>query len=106
MLLLPVGLVAVPLLCAAVALWIWLRRTNRAHASTPFVGMAISGAVSFLSMVGAVGLLIAIAAKDKRQPDFFDHRPLLPLTMIGLFLLALATAFLGAVFAVWMFWRV
>jgi len=101
-------LLAVPvvaaLLVGAIVIGLWLRRSSRPHASKPFLGAAISGGVSLLSMLGAVALLITIAA-EYRHPEYFDPHPLLPILVIGLLFSALATAFLGALFAVWMFWR-
>ena len=102
---LPVIIVGVPLLAVILVIATWLRRTNRTHASKPFLGAAICGGVSFLSMMGAVALLVAIAVREEHQPDYFDAHPLLPLLMIGFGLLALATAFLAALFAVWMLYR-
>jgi hypothetical protein len=102
---LPAFVVGAPLLVAIVIFWMWLRRTQRTHASKPFLGAAISGALSFLSMMGAVALLVAIAVREQHQPDFFEDHPLLPLLMIGFGLLALATAFIAALFAVWMLYR-
>ena len=98
------AVVATPLLVGACALGAWLRRSNRSPALRPFLGMAAAGACSFFSMLGVVALLIAIAAREQRQPDYFEDHPLLPLLMFGLLLLALGTAFLAALFSVWMFW--
>jgi hypothetical protein len=101
---LPVVVIGAPLAVGIIIVWIWLRRSSRASASKPFLGVAISGAISLLSMLGAVTLLVAIAVKEEHHPDYFEDHPLLPLLMIGLGLLALATAFVAALFAVWMFW--
>ena len=105
MLLLPAVILGAPLAVGIFILWTWMKRSNRAVASKPFLGAAICGAVSFLSMIGAVSLLVAIAVKEEHHPDYFDDHPLLPLLMIGLGLLAVATAFVGALCAVWMVWR-
>lgn len=101
MLCLPVVVIGAPLLVGMVILWMWLKRSNRMQASRPFLGAAISGAVSFLSMLGAVGMLAFGSVRDR----YGDQHPLWPVVMIGLFLLALATAFIAALFAVWMVWR-
>jgi len=105
MVLIPVVVVGAPLLVGSIAIWMWLRRSNRMHAARPFLGAALSGGVSLFSMSAAVALLIAIASREQRHPGYFEHHPLLPLLMIGFGLLALATAFLAALFAVWTFWR-
>jgi|SRR5689334_3107228 len=105
MLLLPAVILGAPLAVGIFILWSWLKRSQRPQASKPFLGAAICGAVSFLSMIGAVGLLVAIVVKEEHQPDYFDEHLLLPLLMIGLGLLAVATAFVGALCAVWMVGR-
>jgi ABC-type uncharacterized transport system permease subunit len=102
---LPAFVVGFPLLVGVIVFGMWLRRTNRSLAAKPFLGAALSGAVSFLSMMGAIALLIAIAVQEEHHPDYFEDHPLLPLLMIGLGLLALATAFIAALFAVWTVWR-
>ena len=98
---LPAFVVGVPLLIGAIVFGMWLRRTNRTTASKPFLGVVICGAVSFLCMCGAVSSLALGSVRDR----YADHNPLWPVIMIGLLLLALATAFIAALFAVWMVWR-
>jgi len=99
---LPVVVVGTPLLVGALAFGLWLRRSHHLHASRPFLGAAISGAVSFLSMCGAIGVLCVGAVRDR----YADQHPLWPVLMFGLLLLALATASIAAFFSVWTFWRV
>jgi uncharacterized BrkB/YihY/UPF0761 family membrane protein len=61
--------------------------------------------ISLPAFVVGAPLLVAIAVREQHQPDFFEDHPLLPLLMIGFGLLALATAFIAALFAVWMLYR-
>src|SRR5690349_11020092 len=94
-------LVGLPLLVGAIAIGVWLRRSKREGALRPFLGAAIAGAGSFLAFFGAIALLVAIALREQRQPDYYDGHPAVPLLMIGFGLLALFTAFLCALFGAW-----
>ena len=98
-------LAGLPLLVGAIAVGVWLRRSNRARALRPYIGAALAGATSFFAFFGALALLVAIALREQRQPDYFEEHPALPLLMIALGLLALFSACLCALFGAWTVWR-
>jgi cytochrome bd-type quinol oxidase subunit 2 len=98
-------LVGLPLLVGAVWVATWMRRTSRSGALKTYFGVAISGALSFLAFFGAIAALIAIAATEKRRPDYFENHPALPLVMIALGLLTLFAGFACMLFSAWTIWR-
>jgi hypothetical protein len=97
--------VGLPLLVGALWVASWMRRTSRTCALKTYVGVAISGAFSFLAFFGAIAALIAIAVTEKRHPDYFEDHPALPLLMIALGLLTLFAGFVCALFSAWTIWR-
>jgi len=98
--------IGIPLLVVVLLLGSWMRRSQKSAALKPYLCAVIAGTVSFLAFFGAIAALIAIAVKEKRHPDYFDHHPFVPLLMIGLALLALGTALLCALFGAWTIWKV
>jgi len=104
-LLLVAGLIGIPLLIGVLAVGAWLRRSSRSAALKPYLGAAIAGTVSFLAFFSAIAALITIAVKEKQHPNYYEGHPFVPLMMIGLGLLALATGVLCALFGAWTLWK-